>query len=186
MTGADQEWQRVSAVRSPVVLAAPHVTGLRLASGDDAPQWLSRLSVPAGWHIGRFEGLHNAPWRIAVTGHRDGSGWDGCETISVYKFEGVIPAQALHMNADVALRDLEAVDIEKTVFLSDDTSTAVRSVGHLAAGGVWIKALHNYLAAEGLLIHQSIFIDAHVDAALSADIELLCRALYTAFTARSA
>jgi hypothetical protein len=186
MTGADPEWQRVSTVRSPVSVVAAHVTGLRLAPEDTVPQWLSSLSVPTGWQVGRLDGLEIAPWRIAVIGRHDDSGWDGCETITVYRFEGAIPVRVLRANAALALRDLEAANIETTALLADDTGTAVRSSGYLAAGGVWIKALHNYLAAEGLLIHQSIFIDTRVEAVLSADVEQLGHSLFTAFAARSA
>lgn len=186
MTGADSEWQRVSAARSPVAGVAAHVTGLRLAPEVDVPKWLGLLSVPTGWQVGRFDGLKNAPWRIAVTGPQHETGWDGCETIAVYLFEGVIPAPALQASADLALNNLEAVNIETTALLTHGTGTIVRSSGYLAAGGVWIKALHHCLAAEGLLVHQSIFVDARVEAALAPDVEYLRYTLSTAFAARSA
>jgi hypothetical protein len=100
-------------------------------------------------------------------------------------FDGAIPLHALEADADVVLRDLDAADVTTTVLRADDAGTVVSSSGFLAAGGVWIFATHNYLAAEGILIHQSIYADARVAAALSPAIEQLSRELRSAFGSRS-
>ena len=185
MTDADSEWRRVSSARSPVILMAAHVANLRLMADNEVPMWLTRLAVPMGWRVGRYNGLAAAPWRVAVTGPHDDGGWDGCETITVYMFDGVIPLHALDADADVALRDLDAADITTTVLYSDHSGAVVRSSGYLAAGGVWIRALHSYFATEGMLIHQSIYVDVRADAALSPGVEQLSREVRSAFDSRS-
>ncbi len=184
MTGAAAEGQRLTSARSPVLSVATKLPSFRLITDSEIPPWLAELPVPAGWRVGRYQGHGLVPWRVAVTGpHPDGS-WDACETISAYVFDGMITAEDLQSDADVTLRDLDATDIT-TAVLQDDRGVAVSSSGLLAAGGVWIRAEHTFLATENMLVHQSIFVDADAERHLAPTLHELGRSLRAAFSSQS-
>jgi hypothetical protein len=164
--GWPAELDRLTAVSSVVDVVSRHVSDLTPVSANDLPRWLRRLALPPDWRLADLSGHPPPPTRIAVYGQRSDGGWDGCETISVFTFTGILPADVVRDNIDGALRDLHAERIT-TIALPTPPEpgvTAARSDGYFNAGGrrIWAR-YSSYVAGtntpgQGMLVHQSVFI----------------------------
>jgi hypothetical protein len=155
------------------------------------PQWLAGLAVPAGWRIARFDGGGVAPSRIAVCGPQSDGGWDGCETINVFRFTGIPDIDMVCDHADRALRDLHAEAITTHTLMTPQLpgTTAVRSSGYFATAGLWIWAQYStYIAGstrtdQGRLTQHSVFVESGCRARLSDNVTQLSDAIHQAFLA---
>jgi hypothetical protein len=183
------EQRRLASAASLVSIVASHVDDMAPLLGDELPAWLQALDLPTGWRIARMEGPGVPPARIALCGQQPSGGWDGCETVSVFRFSGIPPAEIVRQNADCTLRDLSAEGITTCILPGplDAGVTAVRSSGTFALGGRRIWAQHsNYLQVSrsdpaslpGVLVEQSIFVDADCRERLVHDIEQLTDGVY--------
>jgi hypothetical protein len=185
----------LTAVSSIVDAVSDHVSDLTPVSAHDLPRWLRRLALPPDWHRVDLSGHPPPPTRIAVYGQRSDGGWDGCETISVFRFTGTLPANVVHDNVDYTLRDLHADNI-CTVALptpSEPGVTAARSDGYFTAGGRRIWARYSIYVAgtntpgQGMLVHQGVFVEVrrrrepYRRAELWNDIEQLGNAIHIPF-----
>lgn len=188
------EGPRLAAVSSVAGEVARHVHGFTHPRAEAAPQWLTRLGVPAGWRIGHLADSPVEPSRIVVCGQRPDGGWDGCETISVFGFTGNPPDDVVRDNADRTLRDLGATGI-KTERV--DTSAllgalAVRSSGNFVIAGRWVWAQYSnfvFGSAEpfkGRLIEHIVFVDSKCRAGLRDDVAQLTGAVHQALAAHAA
>jgi hypothetical protein len=184
------EFRRLTTVSSVVDAASHHVSGLTPVSANDLPRWLRRLALPPGWHLVDLSGHPPPPTRIAVYGqHSDGS-WDGCETISVFRFTGTLPADVVRDNADCTLRDLHAERITTIALPAPPAPgvTAMRSSGDFIADGRRIWARYSIYVAgtntpsQGMLVNQGVFIEARLRRrGLWNDIEQLGNAIHIPF-----
>lgn len=156
---------------------------------DEMPSRIADLGVPAGWHVGRIAGDSRSSLRMTATGVQPDGGFDGCETVAVFGFTGRVPEGLVVENADRALRELEAVDIETVVLdvRSVPGAVAVRSSGYFAACGLWLWSQHNHFVSEldcgtgGLVVQQVIVIESSCRARLDGDVAVLGAALHAAF-----
>ncbi|MBO0885172.1 MAG: hypothetical protein J2P17_33565 [Mycobacterium sp.] len=187
--GLAAEQRRLAAASSIAAVLARHVDDLVQLRRDQLPEWVQRLSIPAGWRIAQIEGADVAPSRIAVYGpHPDGR-WDGCETISVFRFTGISPDGVVRDNADCTLRDLDAEDITTSTPVASMIPgvTAVRCNGYFTAAGqrVWaqysIYVVGSAVLGEGRLIQHSLFIESSCRARLTDGIAQLSNAVQRAF-----
>jgi hypothetical protein len=183
------EQRRLAAVSSIAAVLARHVDDLVQLRHDQLPDWIQRLSIPAGWRIAQIEGADIAPSRIAVYGpHLDGR-WDGCETISVFRFTGTSPDGVVRDNADCTLCDLDAEDITISTPVASIIPgvTAVRCNGYFTAAGqrVWaqysVYVAGSALPSKGRLIQHSLFVESSCRARLTDDIAQLSNAVQRAF-----
>jgi len=183
------ELGRLTAVSSVVDVVNRHVSDLAPISPNNLPRWLTRLAVPPGWRLAHLAGSPPQPARIAVHGQRPDSTWEGCETISVFGFTGVLSATVVHDNADCTLRDLNAEGITTVALATPPISgaTAVRSRGYFTAGGRRVWAQYTIYVAgskspgQGMLIEQSLFIAAGWRRRLWNDIDQLGNAIHIPF-----
>jgi hypothetical protein len=178
-------------VDSIVDAISRHVTDLALVSSDELSAWLAALPVPAGWQIGRAENSPVQPTRTIVHCRDSRAGWDACETINVFRFNGAPPHDVVRFNADCALRAGGAQHITSHPLPTDATMTAVRSSGYLTlANQQRIWAQHStYIAGDGtqgLLIEHGIFAVPDRQAGLHDDIAELGNAVHDAFVSTMA
>ncbi|MBS9532918.1 hypothetical protein KIH27_04860 [Mycobacterium sp. M1] len=180
---------------SLAALVAAHVDDLVELGSDDAPEWVTTCGVPPGWRPARLDNSPQRPARITVYGHNPGHGWAGCETISVYRFTGTLPAEVIHANADCTLRGLNAQNITTTTLTTPPTPgvTAVRASGYFTAGHRRIWGQYSTYttapipaAGQGLLIEHTLFIDADHQADLADDIARLSNTIHHTFQAVTA
>jgi hypothetical protein len=187
--GLSTERRRLASASSIVNVLAGHVDDVIQFRSWNLPSWLTRLGIPPGWQIGHLANTPVEPSRIAVYGPQPDGGWDGCETISVFGFTGMPPADVVRDSADCTLRDLGAAGI--TTHLLDmplmSKATAVRSSGFFGAAGLWVWAQYStYVAGSlepghGRLVQQAVFIESNSRARLSADVDRLNDSVYRAF-----
>jgi hypothetical protein len=162
------EFRRLTTVSSVVDAVSRHVSDLTPVSANDLPRWLRRLALPPDWRLVDLSGHCPPPTRIAVYGQRSDGGWDGCETISVFRFTGTLPADVVRDNADCTLRDLHAKNIFTVVLPAppEPEVTAVRSDGYFNADGRQIWGRYSVYVAgtntpgQGMLVDQGVFIEA--------------------------
>lgn len=192
MTRPDQqaEVHRLASAESIVDKIAPHVRHLTLISDLELRDWLAGLAIPQGWQIGKRESGVEAS-RIAVCGPRDDGGWDACETLSVYRFNGPAPVSTAVEYSDCTLRDLAADSITTYPLTAPlvDGIAAVRSTGYVnvAERRAWAQ-YSTYVRGErapfdGLLIYQTLVVAADRRTQLRDDIAELGDAVHTAFLA---
>jgi hypothetical protein len=184
------ELHRLTTVSSVVDAVSRHVSDLTPVSANDLPRWLLRLALPPGWRLVDLSGHPPPPTRIAVYGQRSDGGWDGCETISVFRFTGTLPADVVRDNADCTLRDLHAKNISTIALPTppEPGATAVRSDGYFNADGRQIWARYSIYVAgtntpgQGMLVDQGIFIEPRYRRrGLWNDIEQLGNAIHIPF-----
>lgn len=185
------EQRRLAGASSVVNTVAGYVDDLVQLPGEQLPDWVTALGVPMGWRIARVEGSVVAPARMAVCGQRPDGRWDGCETITVFRFTGMPAIDVVHNNADCTLRDLGADNIITRVLMAPMPAgvTAVRSSGYFRVGGRWVWAQYStYMAGsdaggQGRLIQHTVFAEAGSVQRLSDDIARLSNAVHHAFLA---
>jgi hypothetical protein len=188
------EGQRLAGVASLAGEVARHVKHFTHPGADPAPRWLAQLGLPAGWQIGHLANNPIEPSRIAVCGQQPDGGWDGCETISVFRFTGIPPDDVVRDNADRTLRDLAAVGITRALVDTTDLpgSLAGRSSGSFQITGRWVWAQYSTYVygstepSQGRLIEHTIFVEAGSQARLGSDAAELTSAVYRAFVTGAA
>jgi hypothetical protein len=178
---------RLTAVSSVVDAVDRHVNDLTPVPAGELPRWLRRLALPPDWHLVGLSGHPPPPTRMAVYSRRSDGGWDGCETISVFRFTGTLPADLVRDNIGCTLRDLHAENMVTITLPAppEPGVTAARSDGYFNAGGRRIWARYSaYVAGtntpgQGMLVDQSIFIEARLRRrGLWNDIEQLGNAIH--------
>lgn len=187
------EGRRLAAVSSVAGEVARHVHGFTHPRHGTAPSWLTQMGVPAGWRIGHLTGSPVEPSRIAVCGQRPDGGWDGCETISVFGFTGIPPAEVVRENADRTLRDVAAtgIKIERVDTSALPGAVAVRSSGNFVILGRWVWAQYsNYVfgsaePSKGWLIEHIVFVESTCRAGLRDDVAQLTGAVHEALAAQA-
>ena len=186
----DNEQHRLSAATSVVTELRRHVVGLTQVPTTELTPWLAQLRVPPSWQTGQAQGFAAQPSRIAVCGQRPEGGWNGCETLSVFRFTGSPPAGLLHDHADCILRDLNADSITTyplTVPTASASAEAVRSSGYFTIAGrrLWAQystyLASDYAQSQGVLVHQVLFIESEYRADLRDDIADLSDEVHQAF-----
>jgi hypothetical protein len=191
MTGQElsTEWNRLASVSTMAGVLAHHVVGLAPVATAELAAWLQQLRLPPGWLPARFDATPVQPARIAVCGPHPDGGWDGCETISVFRFIGTPPERLVCDTTDRALRDLGAESITTSLLTVPPhrQATAVRSSGYFRAAEqrIWLQ-YSTYLAgsassAAGILVEHSIFAVSDRRASLFEDITELSKAIGDAF-----
>lgn len=165
------------------------VDDLAMASGPSVPEWITRLSVPAGWRTGHVEGADIEPFRVAVCGERVDGGWDACETLSVFTFTGALTTDRLEQHCRRALAQL-GICSPVTVSLAVSSCAGVHGArssgrGTIAAREVWIQfsfySADSMASGKGCLVQQCIFVDADRLSTLGDDLERLSDTLEIAF-----
>ncbi|CAM3793138.1 hypothetical protein H7J08_00760 [Mycobacterium frederiksbergense] len=175
----------------PAVIDAitPYISDLQLISPQDRPDWLAQIAAP--WQIAQLNADSVQPTRTAVTGARSDGGWDGCETVIVYRFTGTPPCAVIITNNDCTLRGLGA-ESPTTHPLTAPVGAgrcAVRSSGYFTAAGRRMWAQYStYVtcsdAPDGawLTLH-GLFVSADARTRLRDDVTALSDALHEAFLA---
>jgi hypothetical protein len=174
-------------------MVSHYVTDMALIGPDELSAWLAALPVPAGWQIGRAENSPIQPTRTIVH-HRDSlTGWDACETINVFRFNGAPPHDIVRFNADRTLRagGAQHITTRPLPTPANATMTAVRSSGYLTlANQQRIWAQHStYIAdddTQGLLIEHGVFALPNCQAGLRDDIAELSNAVHDTFVSTMA
>lgn len=164
---------------------------MHIVPSTETPNWLRGHKLPPGWRVGTLAASQGQPWRIAVIGARADNGWDGCETVTTFRFTGVpAPAQVQQM----LVRALESNSVCRiqTVELAVPRSTGVRAVrGHgrinVANREMWVQFTFFTIGStsphQGRLVQQCLYIDADRETALRDDIIHLGDSLHDKFIA---
>lgn len=182
---------RLMSVSSVVDEVRRYVTNMSAALPQELPEWLQALEIPPGWQVAQI-GTNAVPLsRVILSGHKPEGGWEGCETLSLFRFSGAIPPNIVEDNAQRTLRDLDADNVNSySLTVRADASTkAVRSSGYFTAGGrrVWAQ-YSTYVGQDtedgGFLIEHAIYIDSAKRPLLRHDIEDLGDAVHSAFLDR--
>jgi hypothetical protein len=183
------EWNRLASVSTVSGVLGRHIPDLAPVASGDLPAWFHQLRLPPGWRLAQFDASPTQPARMAVCGpHADGS-WDGCETVSVFRFTGT-PSEGFVLDtSDRMLRDLgaEAITTYPLRMPTAGWAAAVRSTGYLSAAGqrIWLQ-YSTYLAGSespgaGILIEHGIFALSDREASLFDDISELRNSIHDAF-----
>jgi hypothetical protein len=183
------EWNRL--VFAPIVadVLAHNVADLTSVATDEQPAWLQQLHLPTGWRLAQFDANPIQPTRIAVCGPHPDGGWDGCETINLFRFIGNPPDGLVQDTSDRMLRSLGADSVTSYPLSIPpvDQITAIRSSGCFRAVGqrIWLQYT-TYLAGSeppdlGILIEHGIFVDSTRQVSLRDDITELTNAIHDAF-----
>ncbi|WP_170092301.1 hypothetical protein [Mycobacteroides abscessus] len=181
--------RRLPSVESVVDAVAPYVTDLNLIPPRETPEWLQHLAVPAGWQIVHLDTGSIQPTRTAVTGPRGDGGWDGCETLSVYRFTGAPPRSVVFENNDCTLRGLggESLTTHMLTAPAGQKVCAVRSTGYFTAAGRRMWAQYSTYVVDGrtpggswLALH-GLFVSADSRAGLRDDVTALSDAVHEEF-----
>jgi hypothetical protein len=168
---------------------AHHVRDLAPVATYELPAWLQQLRFPTGWLPTQFDSSLAQPARVAVCGPHPDGGWDGCETISLFRFTGT-PSEGLVLDAsDRMMRDLdaEAITTRPLTIPSVSQITAVRSSGYFSAAEqcIWLQYSTYLVGSESpggaTLIEHSIFVDSARRAGLRDDITQLSSAVHDTF-----
>jgi hypothetical protein len=188
------ERRRLADVCSMIGVVGRHVDDLIQFGPGNEPGWLIQLGIPAGWQIAHIADNAVEPSRIAVRGKQPDGGWDACETISVFRFTGVPPADAVRNNAACTLRDLGAADVTTQVLGTPllPAAIAVRSNGYFGVAGLWIWAQYSTYVfgsnspGRGRLIEHAVFVESACLRSLRDDIAQLTNAVHQAFMSTAA
>lgn len=180
--------EAVAAAPSVVTEIASHATDLATMPSGDVPGWLHGLTVPDGWQIARTD-RPTGLFRITVAGQRIDGGWDATDTLAVFRFTGLPPAEVVRTNADSTLRALNADGITTHPLQcpKDAHTAAARSSGYINAAGRRIWAQYStYLAgsdgtAKGLLVLHAVFASSNQRALLRDDVADVSDAVHHGF-----
>ncbi|MBF9519551.1 hypothetical protein [Mycobacteroides chelonae] len=181
--------RRLPSVDSVVDAVAPYVTDLSLMSPRETPEWLQQLAVPDGWQVVHLDMGSVQPTRTVVAGARDDGGWDGCETISVYRFTGSPPCRVVVEQNDCTLRGFggESLTTRPLTAPAWQKACAVRSSGYFTAAGRRMWAQYSTYVFDGdtpgrswLTLH-GLFTSADARARLRDDVGALSDAVHDAF-----
>jgi hypothetical protein len=166
------------------------ITDLTALPATAAPEWLTRVGIPAGWRVGRYMGDGAIePWSAAVRGERADGTWDACETIVVFGFTGIPFAQDVWQLCESSLRALNA---ENIVVVEIDTPRE-QGVSVVSGSGLFLvddRLIHgqfNYytvgspLVGQGRMIQQCLYVDASRRAEFEAALARLGDELHNAF-----
>jgi hypothetical protein len=82
------------AVSTEIAEIGAHVTGLTSVQAHQLPEWIQDLVAPKGWLTARVDN-QPAVARAALFDPMAGASWTAAETISVFRFTGVPPADVL-------------------------------------------------------------------------------------------
>jgi hypothetical protein len=181
--------RRLITVESVVDAVAPYVTDLSQLRPQEGPEWLWQLAVPHTWQVVQLDMGSVQPTRTAVAQVRADGGWDGCETISVYRFTGSPPRTVIAEHNDCTLRGLgaESLTTHQLTVPEGQQACAVRSSGYFTAAGRRMWAQYSTYVMEGstpsagsLTLH-GLFISADARARLRDDVTELSDAVHDAF-----
>ncbi|SKM37941.1 Uncharacterised protein [Mycobacteroides abscessus subsp. abscessus] len=185
---ADDHCHRLTAVESVVDAVAPYVADLTLAPPQEAPEWLQQLAVPDGWQVVHLDVGSVQPTRTAVAGTRVDGGWDGCETVSTYRFTGSPPCGVIADHNDCTLRSFGAESLTTHPLTAPawQKVCAVRSSGYFTAAGRRMWAQYSTYACGdipngGWLTLHGLFISSDARARLRDDVTTLSDAVHDAF-----
>ena len=184
------QWSKLATASSLTDAVARYVHDLARIPSHEAPEWLTALAMPKGWHLARFERGDMQPLRIAVYNPPPPGEAYGCETLDIFRFTGTPSAEVVLQNVDCTLRDLHAEHIMTRRLATPPKPgvVAARSSGHFSTGGLRVWAQYSsYLAGsgteiEGLLIQHGIFADSSSLPILTSAITQLSDAVHQAFT----
>ncbi|MCV7229094.1 hypothetical protein [Mycolicibacterium komossense] len=189
---AQPDRSRLMSVSSVVDEVRNHVANLSAVPAQNLPEWLQSLDVPPGWQLAQI-GTDAVPLgRVVLSGHKPEGGWEGCETLSLFGFNGTLPENVLTESADRTLRDLDADNVNSIslTIAADSSAAAVRSSGYFTTSGrrVWAQYStyvgRNEGGEEGFLIEHAIYIDAAQRPLLRHDVEDMGDAVHSAFLGR--
>lgn len=181
--------RRLITVESVVDAVAPYITDLSLLRPQESPEWLWQLAVPHAWQIVQLDMGSVQPTRTAVAHVRADGGWDGCETISVYRFTGWPPESVVSENNDCTLRGLggESLTTHPLTRPAGQQACAVRSSGYFTAAGrrMWAQystyVMSGNTPSAGSLTLHGVFTSADARARLRDDVTALSDAVHDAF-----
>jgi|UPI000301D7D2 hypothetical protein len=183
------DYRRLITVESVVDAIAPHVANLRLLPPRETPEWLWQLTVPDTWQVVQLDTAPVRPTRTAVADARVDGGWDGCETVSVYRFTGFPPCGVITEHNDCTLRGLgaESLTTHPLTVPAWRQVCAVRSSGYFSAAGrrMWAQystyVMGDSTANDAWLVLHGLFISADARARLRDGITELSDVLHDAF-----
>jgi hypothetical protein len=167
----------------------PYISDLRLLAPPDRPDWLAQVAAP--WQIAHLNARGVQPTRTALTDARGDGGWDGCETVSVYRFTGTPPCAVVTKNNDCTLRGLGA-ESPTTHPLANPAGVgmcAVRSSSYFTSGGRRMWAQYStYVAGSDVrdgasLTLHCVFVSADARTRLRNDVIDLSDEAHEAFLA---
>jgi hypothetical protein len=167
-----------------------HVTNLSAVPAQDLPEWLQSLDVPSGWQQARIGDGAVPVGRVVVSGHKPEGGWEGCETLTLFRFNGTPPSTIVEENAERTLRDLDADNVHSysLAVAAGPSASAARSSGYFTADQRRIWAQYStYMGLDddgGFLIEHAIYVDAAQRALLRHDVEDLADAVHSVFLDR--
>lgn len=184
------EWSRLSTARSIADMIAHHVDRLEPVPCETLPIWLTTISPPIGWRIGHLKDYRNTPSRIAVHGFGALDHEYGCETISLFQFDGFPPHRILLDNAACTLHDLRATGIATRVLPPQPNLdiTGVRSSGYVNTREMSIWAQYSSymtgakLPGKGMLVQHGIFVQSTALDRLRRDITYLTNIVFNGFS----
>jgi len=158
-----REWRRLAAASTVTGALAGEVADLAPVTTVRLPEWMQRLPLPTGWRVVPSENGPPQPTRTAVHGPDSGGQMDGCETVSVFRFEGRPPDSDVLALAGQTLRELGADSITtRRLIFPEPQAVAVRSSGFLNLPGrrSWLQytgyLLNPQPPAPGVLVEQNI------------------------------
>lgn len=170
-------------------MLARHIADLTPIATDELPPWLHQLPLPPRWRLAQFDGSPTQPARMAVCGPHPAESWNGCDTVSLFRFTGT-PSEGLVLDtSDRMLRDLgaEAITTYPLSIPPAGRVAAVRSSGDLSVAGqhIWLQ-YSTYLAGSelpgaGVLIEHGVFVHSTIQASLHDDITELTNGIHLAF-----
>jgi hypothetical protein len=186
---SSSEWNQLVSVSTVADVLARHIADLAPMASEAASAWSQQLHRPPRWRLAQFDASPTQPARMTVCGPRPDGSWDGCETVSLFRFTGT-PSEGLVLDtSDRMLRDLgaEAITTYPLSIPLTGRIAAVRSSGYFSAAGqrIWLQ-YSSYLAGSeslgaGILIEQGIFVESTRQASLHDDITKLSSAIHDAF-----
>jgi hypothetical protein len=95
------------ATHAAAIVAAVHgeLRGLSLIRAGQA-EWIEAIPLPTVWRSERF--AQSPVSRALRCEPRGDGGWDASETLSVYRFDGVVPPNLVYVTTEGVLHALEA------------------------------------------------------------------------------
>src|SRR5689334_18806784 len=108
--GDQSPWGRVLVESSLLDLVATQVDGWTPIPAADA-SWLTDTPVPDGWQRLRVADDAATPLRVVATTVEGHPGWAALQTLSAYRFTGLLDLDLLMAGADKGLRAWNAEGI---------------------------------------------------------------------------